>query len=297
MNTIKPMVELYELFFGYGYNLRRFVGKEYLIMTGPATSTAMIDGQFIYGDREHDKYLQEGYLVFDKFLTDECLARCRKECDRMIDQLQVGRSPELIIAAHQQEPWIFELSRAPQIVDMLEKQIGPNIVLWSTHMLCKAPRTGEFVPWHQDAPYWNVRGNFGPGIWIPFDDIDDDNGAMAVLPGWHTKGTLARRDSGLDGFNEEIHPNAMPDDLDELKVAYTLRAGQAAIHNVMMPHASPPNRSDRWRRVLVLRYIAAGGEFGHKTYEDYRTGVPFDRQYILVRGEDMAHQGLKRSPI
>jgi len=266
-------------------------------MRSPITSDAMIHDRFAYSDEQHAQYLRDGYLIFDAFLTDACVARCRQECERMIAQLQFGRPPETMISAHQQESWIFDLACAPPLLDMVEKQIGPNIVLWSTHMLCKAPRTGQFVPWHQDAPYWNTKGNFGAGVWIPFDDIAEDNGAMAVLPGWHTKGTLPRRDSGLDGFNEEIDPSALPDDPDALKVPYLLRAGQAAIHHVMMPHCSPANRSTRWRRVLVLRYVAAGGEFGQKTYADYRTGQPFERQYILVRGEDVAQQGLRRTPL
>ena len=265
-------------------------------MSAPTSTITYLHDEFTYTNEQHARYERDGYLFFDSFLSDDGLARCRQECDRMIAILQPGRSPQLMISAHQQERWIFDVASEPKVLDMLEKQIGPNIVLWSSHMLCKAPHTGEYVPWHQDAPYWNVTGNFASGIWIPFDDIDHDNGAMCVVPGWHKKGQLPRRDSGLSGFDEEIEPTALPEDVDEDKVEYRLKAGQAALHNVMMPHSSPPNQSDRWRRVLVLRYIAADGEFGGKTYEDYRTGEPFAREFFLVRGEDVANKRLKRSP-
>ena len=269
---------------------------EFSIMTTHVTTGSYLHDDFNYTDAHCVRYDRDGYVFLDHFLSDEGLQRCLQQCDRMLGQLHPDRGPETMISAHQQEKWIFDLACEPKLLDIIEKHIGPNIVLWSTHMLCKAPHSGEVVPWHQDSPYWNVKGHFGPGLWIPFDDIDQNNGAMAVIPGWHKKGVLPRRNSGLDQFTEEIEPSSLPDDVDAAKVEYKLRAGQAAIHNVLIPHCSPPNRSDRWRRVLVLRYIAADGEFNRKTYEDYRTGAPFERQFLLVRGDDVAQKGLPRSP-
>ncbi len=62
----------------------------------------------------------------------------------------------------------------------------------------------------------------------------------------------------------------------------------------MIPHRSPPNTSDRWRRVLVCRYMGADGEMDEKEYPDYRTGRMFPRKYLLVRGEDLRNRGLER---
>jgi hypothetical protein len=64
----------------------------------------------------------------------------------------------------------------------------------------------------------------------------------------------------------------------------------------MIPHNSPPNRSDRWRRVLVLRYLAAGGQLGTKTYLHHRTAEPFQREFFLVRGKDVQGLNLRRTP-
>ena len=119
---------------------------------------------------------------------------------------------------------------------------------------------------------------------------------MSVLPGWHNKGKLPRRQSGEKLFAEEIEPEALPADLETRRVEYQLRAGQMAIHDTMIPHTSTPNSSDRYRRVLVLRYMAADGTVGAKDYEDYRTGKNFSRECFLVRGEDVGNYGLRRSP-
>jgi ectoine hydroxylase-related dioxygenase (phytanoyl-CoA dioxygenase family) len=258
--------------------------------------TSWIDPGFCYGADDHREYCEMGYRLFDSFLLPEAVVHCQAETDRMLGQLQPGRSPEDMISCHHQEPWIFRLASEPKLLDMIERQVGPNIVLWSSHFLIKPPRTGKLVPWHQDTPYWDLDGQLAGGVWIAFDDVDRENGTMSVLPGWHNKGELPRRDSGGMAFSEEIQPEALPADLETLRVEYRLRAGQMAIHDTMMPHTSTPNSSDRYRRVLVLRYMAADGTIGAKEYEDYRTGEKFLRKCFLMRGEDVANYGLRPSP-
>jgi hypothetical protein len=256
----------------------------------------LIHSDFHYGDAEHAFYLREGYCFLDPFLTAEGLAWCQQNLDAMLTRLQPGRNPEEILSAHQQEPWLWELATQPKVLDMVEKQIGPNIVFWASQCLCKPPRSGRPVPWHQDAPYWNISGNLAGGIWLALDDIGNDNGAMAVLPRWHKKGPLKIRERGGSWFKDEIDPSALPTNIDDLKANYYIKAGTLATHDTMIPHNSSPNLSDRWRRVIVLRYMDAGGVMGDKTFSDYRTGESFPRRFFLVRGQDVGNKELATSP-
>ena len=262
----------------------------------PLSKPSLIDPSFHYGESQHSFYLEHGYHLFDPFLTDDGLAECQRQLDRMLEQLQPGRSPEAMISCHHQEPWIFNLATEPLLLDMIDRQVGPDIVLWSSHLLVKPPRTGSNVPWHQDSPYWDLSGELAAGVWIPMDDMDPENGTMSILPGWHRKGELPRRQTQKNLFAEEITPGVLPDDLENLRVDYLLKAGQLAIHHTMMPHRSTLNTSDRWRRVLVLRYMSADGEAGPKEYENFHTGEKFPRERFLVRGRDVRSQGLRKSP-
>jgi hypothetical protein len=255
----------------------------------------VIDKAFHYGDAKHAQYEGEGSCVFQNFLTPDALAECRGEIDGMLERLQPGRAVDDIINAHEQEPWIWELATQPALLDMIERQIGEDIVFWSSHMIPKPPGSGRRIPWHQDAPYWGVKAKLPCGVWIGFDDMNSDNGAMSVLPGYQNS-TLPRRDSGDDSFDEEIDPAALPENFEDQAVQYRFPAGGMAIHHTMLPHSSRPNSSDRWRRVLVLRYMAADGENKPKVYEDYRDGSAFDREFYLVRGKDLLGQGLKTAP-
>ena len=83
----------------------------------------------------------------------------------MLRQVHPDLSPEWFVAAHRIEPWIFQLASAPKLLDMIERQIGPNITFWSLHLPCKPPHTGRAVPWHQDAKEWNLSGDFSASIW------------------------------------------------------------------------------------------------------------------------------------
>ncbi|MBI85672.1 MAG: hypothetical protein CMJ81_20960 [Planctomycetaceae bacterium] len=257
---------------------------------------SMIRSDWMFSEADQEFYRQNGYRTYDHFLTDEALACCQREIDVMLSELQPGRDPADIISPHCIKRWIWDLANEPCILDAMESQIGANIVLWSTHMLCKPPGSGIEIPWHQDAPYWNVGGPLPAGLWIAFDAMDEDNGAMVVLPGWHRKGTLPidAREDAL--FDQMIAPQALPPDVDSATCQYRMPAGGAGLHDTMLPHYSTPNQSRRWRRVLVLRYMSAEGDMGEKMYEDYRDGSPMPREYFLVRGDDVLQRGLPRAP-
>ena len=257
----------------------------------------LVDTSFHYTEENHAQYEECGYCIVGKLLSDEGLAYCQREVEAMIQEKKLPDLPaDRIISAHQQEPWLWDLATQPALLDLMERQVGPNIVLWSSHLVCKPPHSGFHVPWHQDTPYWNISGPLPGSIWLALDDIDAENGGMCLLPNWHRKGTLPRRSTGTEVFSEEIAPEALPANIEELKLQYEFPAGWLATHDTMLPHTSEPNASDRWRRVIVLRYMTPDGEMGPKVYNDYRTGEPFDREYYLVRGSSKGNKRLKASP-
>ena len=159
-------------------------------------------------------------------------------------------------------------------------------MLLSTHFFCKYPEPDneKFVAWHQDITYWGLEPPEAHTAWIAVDDADLANGCMEVIPGSQREGiaTHGTSESGqnLLSINQEI-----PDELvDQSKaVPIELKAGQASIHEGQLFHASRPNRSDRRRCGLTVRFIppqarqAKTNSLGHKW------------RPILVKGEDRHH--------
>ena len=259
----------------------------------PMNTGHWIDPDLKLTDRMCRFYDSEGYLFVGRVLTDAGLAGVLREHDRIYRDRISPEAPDPVFSVHQTERWLLDLISHPRLLDVVEQIIGPDIVVWQTVFLSKPPETGRAVPWHQDLSYWNIRGTLA-SIWIALDDLEDDNGTMYVLPGYHRGGAMTHRTISTEFFTDAIDPDELPGDVDQREVGYFLRAGEAAMHHELIPHRSPPNRSDRWRRVLIARYISADGQMPKRRYPHYRTGEEFDREFILLRGDDVARQGLKR---
>lgn len=250
------------------------------------TGMQIIDPEFEYTDAQHEIYKQSGYCIFDKFLTPEAVRQGQQHINRMIAQRAEGFPVLEMMSPHQLgEEWMWQISTHAKVLDLVEKQIGPNIVFWHADLLNKEPMTGVEIPWHQDQPYWQVSPPV-VNLWVPFDDVDLENGTMGVLPGWHDRGTLPVVKEEGKFFDLSVDRDALPANADQMAVAYVMKAGQAATHDPMIPHFSVPNRSPRWRRVMTIHYARAEArEMGDRHYTDYRNHSTFDREYYLVRTE------------
>ena len=259
----------------------------------PEADANWIDPNLDLTESDYRKYEDEGYGFLGGVLTDKSLRRVRCEVDRILRDLHPTVAPDQVFSVHQSESWLMELINEPRLLDVVEKVIGPNIVVWATNLICKPPKTGRSIPWHQDLSYWSVSGPL-TSIWIALDDCEDENGTMYVLPGYQKKGKLPQRTISTEFFTDELAPSELPDDVDQREVGYFLKAGEAAIHHELIPHRSGANRSRRWRRVLVIRYMSAEGQMPPLQYHNYKSGEMFDRQFFLLRGQDVAQQGLVR---
>ena len=281
---------------------------------------------------------RDGYAILPSpLLTPEGIAYCLQGLERMMSELHPSVGVRDIVSPYQRAgaEWMWGLATNLSVLDLIEATVGPDILLWSGGPGCKEPLLQDAqpeengaIPWHQDAPYWNVYpAAHAAGLWIAISDVDAENGTMSVLPGAHCHGVLPRlvdeeklaanNSSGKPVFSDQIDARALhvaagvtakavagsettvAGDVVKLPgtLQYNLKAGSAAIHDVLTPHTALPNTSrERWRHVIVLRYCSAAGIFGTKEYTDCFTGERFPREYFLVRGEDKDRRGFRCSP-
>ncbi len=126
---------------------------------------------------------------------------------------------------------------------------------WHDQVFCKPPRHPGVVPWHQDYSYWTRTA---PARHITMnlllDDADEDNGCLKFVPGSHRWGLLPK--VPFDAPIEAVRKH-LPAGAEWRPVAVPVRAGQATIHHSHVLHGSDANRSDRWRRAVVLNFMAA----------------------------------------
>ena len=169
---------------------------------------------------------------------------------------------------------LYDIATDPRIIDHVQDLMGPDILCWASAILSKKPHDPKAVPWHQDASFWSLSPARTVTVWLAIDDADSENSAMRFIPGTHDKGALAVQASGTEAvFHKETA------DAEALGRPFTncLRAGQISLHADMLVHGSEPNRSDRRRCGLTLRYCPPSVEI---TDENWAKGV----EAILCRG-------------
>jgi hypothetical protein len=79
-------------------------------------------------------------------------------------------------------------------------------------LFVKEPGSVAPTPWHQDLPYWPLRGDQICGLWCPLDPVDLDSGAVEYVRGSHRSGRWYRLrhfggDAGYGGAPGEPMPD------------------------------------------------------------------------------------------
>ncbi len=198
----------------------------------------------------------------------------------------LGEKPEpaLLRHWHLQVKWARELALHPRILDAIEDVIGPDIIVHSSTMFCKAPGDGAYVSWHQDGHYWELSEPRLASAWIALSDSNTENGCMRVLRGSHRQGRVPHAENSISGHNMLTSGLEITVPVDESRTAdVVLRAGQFSLHHVNIVHGSEPNRSSGPRVGYAVRYaspavrqtlphvavLLARGVDRHNHYEHY----------------------------
>ena len=227
-------------------------------------------------ETEVQTFRKDGLLFPKRVLSAEAAAGYLAELEAY--EATIG---EPVNGAHRYKchllfPWINDLMREPQILDMVEDVLGPDLMIWTTHLYPKEPGDGRFISWHQDSAHWGLASDDIVTVWIALTDATVENGCMRMLPGSHVSGTVDHHDSD-DPKNILTRGQTISADIDENKtVSVELQQGEASLHHLYMMHASPSTHSAGRRVAVALRYITPQAKQTRVTI-DYAT---------LVRGED-----------
>jgi ectoine hydroxylase-related dioxygenase (phytanoyl-CoA dioxygenase family) len=134
-----------------------------------------------------------------------------------------------------------------------------SVRLWQDQLLFKPPGDAATttIGWHQDWASWDTVASHAAFVtaWIAFDEVDDENGPMQMIPGSHEWGLVpggsnffaTDRDAQLAGFRDrDAQPTSM-----------VMQAGQVSFHHPLTFHGSGPNTSNRLRRSLAVHFVDA----------------------------------------
>ena len=184
----------------------------------------------------------------------------------------------------------LEIARTPEILDMVEQLIGPDLALWNSSLFSKPALDGQRTPWHQDGQYWPIRPLATCSVWIALDDSTPETGCLRVIPGSHHERRL-RTHQSLEAADVTLNQELDPGEYDAAHAEdIVLEAGQMSLHDVYLLHGSEANRSPRPRRGMTLRFMPTTSHFDRNIASRQATDLGVldhsDRTLFLVRGVD-----------
>jgi Phytanoyl-CoA dioxygenase (PhyH) len=244
-------------------------------------------------EAEVEHYREHGYVIPDFRLPAALLDDLRRSLDGLLANYRDVK-PEDLANPHMLPPIdgpvpnaFMRAARHPEILDMVERILGPDLVLWITRVLCKPAMRGREVPWHQDGEYWPMRPLATCSAWIALDPVTTANGCMRFIPGSHREqGTL--RHHVTDRRDVVLNLELDRDQFDESRaVNVELEPGQLSLHDVRLVHGSLANTSGQRRAALIMRYMPASSHYDRSLIDRRRDNSPFNiyRQPLwLVRG-------------
>lgn len=230
---------------------------------------------------ELDAYRRDGFVIprfkFSDADTDK-LQRLTQQLVAQNPQVRGGiRRPHLTDgscphSAETSSAWL-DIARNPDLLEIIEDLIGPDIVLWTSTLFYKTPLEPS-TPWHRDGRYYPIKPLATITAWIAVFDVVRESAALRMVPGSQISRPIC--DAGEGGLHlSEAEESAAVD--------VELDAGQMVVFDVSTIHSSWPNLSYSGRAGYAVRY------FPSTSFYD-RSCAPglASRELILVRGQDRA---------
>ena len=257
-------------------------------------------------DSEVAHYAERGYLVASFRLPAARVDRLRESLDRLIRD-NPGVRPEKLVSAHvvgrsggrnpegvKGSQDFLDLAMEPQILDMVEQLIGPDVILWGCHVFCKPAGDGHETPWHQDGHYWPIRPLANCTVWVALDESTTANGCLRVIPGSHAA-KVTHPHLHEDRQDLVLQQRTADDAFDaSTAVDLQLQPGQMSMHDIYMIHGAKVNTSTKRRAGVALRYMPGTSLFDRSLKPvDGQSGVPVSfatRPLWLLRGRDVTGQ-------
>jgi ectoine hydroxylase-related dioxygenase (phytanoyl-CoA dioxygenase family) len=167
------------------------------------------------------------------------------------------------------------LATLPSVLDIVERMIGPNILLYNVTYIIKEPKTQTHVSWHQDLTYWGLSHDDQVSLWLALSPATLESGCMRMIPGSHLGGRMEHA-ATEDSNNVLLQGQTVSGVNEDEAHACPLAPGEATFHHGWTLHASMANQSDDRRIGLNVQYLAT---HVRQTKHDLDTAM-------LVRGQD-----------
>ncbi|MGE0718874.1 MAG: phytanoyl-CoA dioxygenase family protein [Alphaproteobacteria bacterium] len=223
-------------------------------------------------------FRRDGYLTLPGAVTVDQLAALRAQLAAWIEdsrghdtpwgEQMDGRPRFDLAAAHRPDnPQLRRVNNPSEVseifrvvmadsrmTDMVADLIGPDLAFHHCKINLKLPGADTEVGWHQDFGYTPHSNDDLVTALLFLDDVTEENGALAVVPGSHLTGLSSLWDGGrfTGAVAEQVASDAR-----RRAVLATGPAGSVCLMHTMLLHGSRANLSARSRNLYIAVYAAA----------------------------------------
>lgn len=210
-------------------------------------------------DRE---YTAQGFCVVEGvFSPDECLA-----IQRNAELLPGFASGDFlpVMNPHRYRPELLVPMSDERVVSVVKRLMnGRPLGLQTQYFYCR-PGTRGFSA-HQDNFYVRAPENKFVSAWLALEDVSAENGALIVSAGSHREPVLEVRDIPQPStFGQDPNHNRQECVVEKPypRVSVSVKQGGVVFLHSHLVHSSNDNiTTDRFRRVLLMTYLAEGADF------------------------------------
>lgn len=224
----------------------------------------------IFDEARMALYRDQGYAIGGPLLAGDALQTLRGRMDARIAALRPGQRSENLASLHYDDGYFLDLFLSDPFLDVAEYILGPDIALFTSYAISKRPNDGLPVAWHQDAAFFPISPMATFTLWLAVDDATPDNGCMQVIPGSHRARTIYPHNTDRTG--DSTLALGLADAAEGWPIDVPVAAGCFSVHDPFLLHGSPPNRSDRRRCGITIKYVP--------------TSVELDRSFVSATGFD-----------
>ena len=253
----------------------------------------------IISKRQIEQYKEEGYTIVENVFSPDELKPVLNEFEEIVNNFAeeafaAGKitnkhenenvfrqlanlekdfpgSSVLIHSKGELKPELAKLWGSNKLLDIVENWIGKDISghpVWNIRS--KTPQTVRMtVPWHQDSAYLKegAEKTVQPAAWIPFLNVDKNNGCMQVIPGGHDPSKvldhkLEKKAGVKNSWYLYIEDRNIPE---EKIVTCEMEVGSVLFLHQLIPHRSLENHSEDVRWSVDLRFQNPYDEAGFHT--------------------------------
>jgi ectoine hydroxylase-related dioxygenase (phytanoyl-CoA dioxygenase family) len=261
-------------------------------------------------DAERAAYARDGAAIVKGVIPDEWVVFMRdavagliKESDPSSQNYADDGDPRFFSLTF---PWMFDDAFKAWAIHGPLKDVARQVLtdarsvnFFYDQIFAKEPGATKATPWHQDLPFLPVKGDQQIRIWVPFDHVTADGGAVHYLRGSHKWGVIYHP----VGFKNipiitDTYKNSPYEDMPDFAADYgkydwlvaEAEPGDLLLHHPRTVHGSLGNSTPNYRRAVTSFYVGDQATWnphvanmfnnksltGHVTAPDLEPGGPIE---------------------